>query len=84
MDEVQNRNILTINEAVARSKLEGMPIPETALRRWVRDGTLHATYAGRKALIYWPNVVKLLCGESAEDKYATNCTIEAKIHSANR
>lgn len=66
MDEVRNRDILTINEVVARSKLEGMPISETALRRWVKDGTLHATYAGRKALVYWPNVKRLLCGETAE------------------
>lgn len=65
MNEIQNRNLLSINETVARSKLEGLPITETALRRWVRNGTLHATYAGRKALIYWPNLVKLLCGESA-------------------
>ncbi len=45
---------MTINEAVRRSKAEGIPIAETALRRWVKDGTLHATYAGRKALIFWP------------------------------
>jgi len=65
MNEIQNRNLLSINETVARSRLEGLSITETALRRWVRDGTLHATYAGRKALIFWPNVVKLLCGESS-------------------
>ena len=64
MNEIQNRNLLSINETVARSRLEGLSITETALRRWVRDGTLHATYAGRKALIFWPNLVKLLCGES--------------------
>lgn len=66
MNEIQSRNVLSINEAVARSKLEGLPVSETALRRWVKDGTLHATYAGRKALIFWPNVVKLLCGESIQ------------------
>lgn len=65
MNEIKNKNVLSINETVARSKLEGLPVTETALRRWVRDGTLHATYAGRKALLFWPNVVKLLCGESA-------------------
>lgn len=64
MNTIQNRNVLSINESVARSKLEGIPITETALRRWVRDGTLRATYTGRKALIFWPDVVKLLCGES--------------------
>lgn len=83
MNEIQNRNVLSTNEAVARSKLEGIPIAETALRRWIKDGTLKVAYSGKKALIYWPNVVKLLCGESAEDKCVTNCTIEAKVHSAN-
>lgn len=58
-------SIATINQTLKRAKEEGMDISETALRRWVKDGTLHATFAGRKALIYWPNLVKLLCGESA-------------------
>lgn len=62
---METHNIVTINEAVRRSKAEGIPIAESALRRWVRDGTLHATYSGRKALIYWPNLIKLICGESA-------------------
>ena len=65
MNEIQNRNVLSINETVTRSKLKGMGVSETALRRWVRDGTIHATYSGRKALLYWPAVKKLLCGESA-------------------
>mgnify|MGYP001058870984 CR=1 FL=1 len=61
-------NLLTINEVVHRAKEENIPIAETALRRWVKDGTLHAVYAGRKALIYWPNAVGLLCGEATESK----------------
>ena len=61
---MENYDIMTINEAVRRSKTEGIPIAETALRRWVKDGTLPATYAGRKALVYWPNLVRLLCGEA--------------------
>lgn len=62
---MDSRNIVTINQAVKRGKDEGLPIAECALRRWIKDGTLRATYAGKKALLYWPNVVKLLCGESA-------------------
>lgn len=65
MNEIQTRNLLSINETVARSKLEGMPIPETALRRWIKDGVIPATYSGRKALLYWPAVKKLLCGEAS-------------------
>lgn len=56
-------DIATINQTLKRAKEENLCISETALRRWVRDGTLHATYAGRKALIYWPALVRLLCGE---------------------
>ena len=73
MNTLKNRNVLSINETLKRAKLEGMDIPETALRRWVRDGTLRVTSSGRKALIYWPNLVKLLCGESAQ----------VKLHKAN-
>lgn len=62
MDEIQSRNMLTINETVARSKLEGIPISESAVRRWVRNGDIHAVYAGKKALIYWPALLEFLCG----------------------
>lgn len=60
---MENSNVLTVNEAVRRSKKENMPISESALRRWIRDGTLPVAHAGRKALIFWPNLVRLLCGE---------------------
>ncbi len=63
MENFTNRNTLTINEALARCKMEGMPIAENAMRRWVADGTLHAVRTGRKYLLYWPNVVELVCGK---------------------
>ena len=63
MDEIQAKNLLSVNEAVKRGKLENVPISETAIRRWVRDGTLHAVFSGRKALIYWPSLMKLLSGD---------------------
>jgi ribosomal protein S25 len=56
-------DMLSINETVQRSKVEGIPITQTALRQWVKNGDIHAVYAGRKALLYWPAVVKFLCGE---------------------
>ena len=52
---MENYDIMTINEAVRRSKTE-----------LKKDGTLPATYAGRKALVYWPNLVRLLCGEAIQ------------------
>lgn len=63
MEEIQKRNILTINEAVKRAKVEGLNISETALRRWIKEGTLHVAFSGSRALIFWPNLTRLLCGE---------------------
>lgn len=65
MGDIKNQDLLSVNRSVARAKLEGLPISETAVRRWIRDGTLKVAYSGKKALIYWPNLVKLICGESA-------------------
>ena len=54
--------VLTINEALKRAQAEGIPLPETALRRCVKNGQIPAVYAGKKALIFWPNLVKFVCG----------------------
>lgn len=34
------RDVLTIREAVQRSKDEGVPVSEYALRRWVKVGAI--------------------------------------------
>lgn len=56
-------DVLTINQAVKRAKAEGIPVSENALRKWVKSGTLHATFTGTRALIFWPNLLRLLRGE---------------------
>lgn len=53
-------NLLSIRQCVERGKAEGLPIPEVALRRWVKSGAVRAIYAGRKALIFWPNLVRFI------------------------
>lgn len=58
----QYTDVATINQTVARARDEGLGIPETALRRWVRDGSVPAVYAGKKALIYWPSLLAFLGG----------------------
>lgn len=58
--ETTKSNLLSINECVKRGKADGLPIPEVALRRWIKAGEVHAVYAGRKALVYWPNLVQFL------------------------
>lgn len=55
-------DVLTINEALKRARAENIPLPETALRRWVKNGQIPAVYAGRKAMIYWPNLMNFLQG----------------------
>ena len=60
-------DVLTINEALKRAQAEGIPWPETALRRWVKNGEIPAVYAGKKALLYWPNVVRFVCGGESHD-----------------
>ena len=60
-------DVATINETLERARAEGIPLPETALRRWVNNGQIPAVYAGKKALIFWPNLVKLVCGGESHD-----------------
>ena len=60
-------NILTIREAIARAKAEGIPVSETALRRWVKTGAVPVRRAGNKQLIYFPNLEKYLRCEDGGD-----------------
>ncbi len=53
-------NTGTIRQTVARLHREGMNVTENSLRVWVRTGVLPAAFCGRKAYIYYPNVLKLL------------------------
>lgn len=60
-------DILSIHQTAERCKAEGIPLPEKAIRRFVRDGSLPAIQTGKKALIYFPNVVEFIKqGTSAE------------------
>lgn len=54
------RDIVTIREAVARARCDGIPISEYALRGWVKNGEIQARKAGNKTLIYYPNLIKYL------------------------
>lgn len=55
-------DVATIRQTVERARDEGIGISETALRRWIKDGTVHAVYAGNKALVYWPTLMAYLTG----------------------
>ena len=53
-------NVLTIREAAARAKAEGLPVSEYTLRRWIKAGAIPARSAGRKVLLFYPNLVTYL------------------------
>lgn len=53
-------DINTIPSTYQRLRAEGYAVSVCTLRRWVRQGILPAAYAGQKALIYYPNVIRVL------------------------
>ena len=53
-------NVITIREAVRRSKADGLPVSEYTLRQWVRTGAIPVRKAGAKLLIFYPNLVRYL------------------------
>lgn len=60
--------VVTIRQAVARAKSEGLPLSEYTLRLWVNKGIIPARNAGNKKLLYYPNVVRYLqCKDGCDD-----------------
>lgn len=70
-------DILTIREAVTRCKEEGIPVSEYTLRGWIRTGEIPVRKVGRKALIFYPNLVRYIqcevagggCSDPTEDRF---------------
>ena len=60
-------DVLTIREAVRRSKSDGMPVSEYALRQWIRQGVIPTRRAGTKVLVFYPNLVSYLRCENGQD-----------------
>ena len=60
-------NILTIREAIARAKAEGISVSESALRRWAKSGAIPIRRAGNKQLLFYPNLEKYLRCEDGGD-----------------
>lgn len=59
-------DILTIRETVQRAKNEGIPLSDYTLRMWIRGGRIPVRLIGRKALIYYPNLIKFLQCETTQ------------------
>ena len=65
-------NVVTIREAVLRSKADGMPVSEYTLRQWVKSGAIPVRKVGQKVLLYYPNLVSYLqCQDGKDNQPAT-------------
>ncbi len=63
-------DVVTIREAIARARCEGLPVSEYTLRRWVKCGEIPVRSAGSKILLYYPNLVRYLqCEETKDNKH---------------
>lgn len=60
-------DVLTIREAAARAKAEGLPVSEYTLRVWVKARVIPVRRAGTKQLIYYPNLERYLRCEDGGD-----------------
>lgn len=61
-------DVVTIREAVQRSKAEGLPVSEYTLRRIIRSGKVPVRQVGQKMLLYYPNLVRYLtCADGADN-----------------
>lgn len=65
-------NVVTIKEAVQRSRADGLPVSEYTLRAWVKSGAVPVRRIGSKALLFYPNLVKYLqCADGSDNAPAT-------------
>lgn len=52
--------VLTIPQAAARLRNEGVPVGEYRLRLWAKDGTIPAVKCGRKLLVNFDRILDFL------------------------
>jgi len=50
----------TIPQTLKRLKEEGIYVTENALRTWVKTGSIPASYCGKRAYLWYPNVLAFL------------------------
>lgn len=65
-------NTLSTCDALARANEDGYHFSEYALRRWIKEGRIPVRYVGKKALIYYPNLIEFLsCADGGDNQPAT-------------
>lgn len=60
-------DVVTVREAVARAKADGLPISEYALRSWIKNREIPTRKVGNKTLLYYPNLMKYLQCDNSDD-----------------
>lgn len=65
-------DVMTIREAAARAKAEGLPVSEYTLRRWIKTGAVPVRNAGTKVLLFYPNLARYLqCQDGGDNMPST-------------
>lgn len=65
-------DVMTIREAAARAKAEGLPVSEYTLRRWIKTGAVPVRNAGNKVLLFYPNLARYLqCQDGGDNMPAS-------------
>lgn len=75
-------DVLTIRAAVARAKEDGLPVSEYTLRGWIKAGRVPVVYAGTRALVYYPNIVKYL--QTGDPIQSPPMAADSKLHYVRR
>ena len=57
-------DLLTPRQTVVRLKADGLPVSEYALRSWLRTKQIPAARIGKRALLYYPNVLQFIRQQS--------------------
>lgn len=70
-------DMLTIRQSVIRLKVDGLPVSEHTLRLLVKRGAIPVRYAGQKALVFYPNLVRYLQCEDGADNQPVNVTSQS-------
>lgn len=62
----------SIRQTLQRLHAEGYCVSENALRTWVKSGQIPASYCGKRAYVYYPNVLAFLkAGTTAQKEPLT-------------
>lgn len=60
---MNNSNLKSIAKAQEALAMDGIILSKFTLRRWAKDGTLPALHSGKKILLHYPTILKILTNQ---------------------